>query len=263
MKKVFSAAAIFGLVLAGSLAAGSATFADNPTVTLHSSLEASNSIFAGQSNDLEIFVSGADHDQRVLVDLEVYNSSNQKVKQFAADNELFTAGLQKFYKVNTGALPADAYHVSVGIFNPGWNGLIHWYDSVQKFLVVAGTPSVTPAPAPAPALLDPVVIDPAGTKEYQNEDGLVYLNVRLKNIDFSMHHLVSVNVKIIGAASGVVASQNWNNMDLNFAQTSDLTMVAPNNLAPGAYTFAIEVSYPGTNVKHLYNNFGEFSIVRY
>jgi hypothetical protein len=73
-----------------------------------------------------------------LVDVEVYDTSGNKVAQQTYDNQAFGAGETKSYTY-TWPLPASTSHgtysVKIGVFSPGWGRLYAWNDSAAKVIV--------------------------------------------------------------------------------------------------------------------------------
>jgi hypothetical protein len=92
---------------------------------------------------------------KLLVDLEVYSSSGQKVFQQAWDNQSFTAGQQRTYSaawtVSTSAA-TGTYSIKVGLFSPGWGTLYNWNNSAGQISVsTSSTATATPiAPTATP-----------------------------------------------------------------------------------------------------------------
>jgi hypothetical protein len=91
---------------------------------------------------------------KVLVDLEVYSPSGQKVFQQAWDNQSFSAGQQRTFtaawSVPTNAA-TGAYSLKIGIFSPGWGTLYSWNNTAGQFTVSTGTaPTATPKPTATP-----------------------------------------------------------------------------------------------------------------
>jgi len=90
-----------------------------------------------------------------LVDVEIYNPAGTKAHQVWFDNQTFTAGQQRSYTVNWIA-PATTgtYAVRIGVFVPGWQGLLHWNNDAGSFVVAATTAptptATTPPPQPSP-----------------------------------------------------------------------------------------------------------------
>ncbi len=73
---------------------------------------------------------------KVLVDVEVYSPSGQKVFQQAYDNQSFSAS-QTWKYAPTWQVPSSAaagtYTIKVGIFSPGWGTLENWNDKAGTF----------------------------------------------------------------------------------------------------------------------------------
>lgn len=69
-----------------------------------------------------------------LVDIEVFHNGS-KVGQAFYDNQHFLAGETKKYAFDFTMLTGGDYDISVGIFKPGWNGLIRWYGQMEIFTV--------------------------------------------------------------------------------------------------------------------------------
>jgi hypothetical protein len=86
------------------------------------------------------------HDQTVLVDIELHNSSGALVDQqffdaYTVSSTKKTGGSTFLTNACSAApLANDTYTYSVGLFKPGWNGLLQWYSDVASFTV-----QVTPA----------------------------------------------------------------------------------------------------------------------
>lgn len=73
-----------------------------------------------------------------LIDVEVYDPSGRRVQQGYWDRQAFQTGQERSFHVSW-RVPANArkgtYTVKLGVFNPGWNGLIRWNDSAVQFTV--------------------------------------------------------------------------------------------------------------------------------
>jgi len=91
---------------------------------------------------------------KLLVDLEVYSPSGQKVFQQVWDNQSFTAGQQRTFSIDW-TVPANsatgAYAIKIGLFSVGWGTMYHWNDNAGKLNVSTGTTSTaTPVPTARP-----------------------------------------------------------------------------------------------------------------
>src|SRR5581483_197259 len=75
----------------------------------------------------------------MLVDVEVYDTSWNKVCQQYFDNQAFTAGQTRTFTMNC-AIPASAapgtFTVMVGLFSPGWGTNLHWNGDAGRFTVI-------------------------------------------------------------------------------------------------------------------------------
>ena len=73
-----------------------------------------------------------------LVDLEVYSPSGKKVYQKFYDDRSFTPGVGRTFS-SYWSIPSSAekgtYTVKIGVFRPGWAGLLAWNDSAATFTV--------------------------------------------------------------------------------------------------------------------------------
>ena len=77
-----------------------------------------------------------------LIDVEVYGPTGAKVHQQAFDNQALTAGQP--YAVTAvwpvaATAAAGSYRVKIGVFAPGWGGVLHWNDAAATVAVSAAT----------------------------------------------------------------------------------------------------------------------------
>ena len=110
--------------------------------------------------------------RNVLVDLEAYSSSGQKVFQFWWDNQSFAAGQSKTLSTNwavPSSLAAGTYTLKVGLFGAGWGPLVTWNDSAGTITVgvvdddhIDDGRAATPATAATAAVVVGKVHDVAG-----------------------------------------------------------------------------------------------------
>jgi hypothetical protein len=73
-----------------------------------------------------------------LVDLEVYNSSGQKVFQQYWNGQAFSSTVSRTFTANwrvPSNLPRGTYTIKVGVFGPNWAGLYTWNNSAATFTV--------------------------------------------------------------------------------------------------------------------------------
>ena len=78
----------------------------------------------------------------MLVDLELYGPSGQRVFQQAWDNQAFAAGQQRTFQASWPAPSSGAagtYTIKIGLFSPGWGTLYSWNDAAGQLSVAAST----------------------------------------------------------------------------------------------------------------------------
>jgi hypothetical protein len=119
----------------------------------------------GATQDLRLTVVPPTNDT-VLVDLEIYDAKWRKVYQTWWDDQAVTAGQARTFRdrwVVPSALPTGTYYVMVGIFDPGWSGLLSWNGAAATIRVDDG-PTATVAPTttrpPAPTTAAPTTTRP-------------------------------------------------------------------------------------------------------
>ncbi|HYE60198.1 MAG TPA: hypothetical protein VEA18_03375 [Candidatus Kapabacteria bacterium] len=97
---------------------------------------ANGTVTAGQANALTATVHSANASSKVLIDLEVFNNAGQKVAQKFVDNVTINANGSYTVDMTTPTtLTPGQYRFSVGLFNPGWAGMIKWHNDGGTFQV--------------------------------------------------------------------------------------------------------------------------------
>ncbi|MBV9600760.1 MAG: hypothetical protein JOZ87_28440 [Chloroflexi bacterium] len=123
-----------------------------PATFTTSAVAAPTSSAPGQTVTLTTLVT-ASQTASVLVDVEVYDPSSNKVFQQAFDNQSFAAGQQRTFtsswQVASGA-PTGSYTIDVGVFSPGWGALLAWHSAAASESVGASAPPATSTPTPLP-----------------------------------------------------------------------------------------------------------------
>ncbi len=73
-----------------------------------------------------------------LVDIEAYSASGEKVYQAYWDSQRFSANRTRSFS-KTWTVPMDlapgTYTLKIGVFRPGWGGLLHWNNGARTFVV--------------------------------------------------------------------------------------------------------------------------------
>jgi hypothetical protein len=72
----------------------------------------------------------------ILVDLELYNSSNTKAYQLFGEINISAGGTNTFTASSPSTIPKGNYRWAVGLFTPGWTSLTHWYNTAQTIRVL-------------------------------------------------------------------------------------------------------------------------------
>jgi hypothetical protein len=98
-----------------------------------------------------------------IVDLEVYDSSNNKVHQQFYENQQFAAGETRNFPTQWTPQAAGTYRLAVGVFSGGWASAYYWKNSAITVTVGSGsTPPPNPPPPnnPPPATTTPPTNNP-------------------------------------------------------------------------------------------------------
>src|SRR5262245_14711961 len=82
----------------------------------------------GEAVDLVVSLTPPTNDT-ILLDVEVYDANWRKVHQQWWDGESVRAGQTRTFSTRwqtPANLPSGTYQVMIGIFDPGWRGLLGW-----------------------------------------------------------------------------------------------------------------------------------------
>ncbi|MGI5841175.1 MAG: glycoside hydrolase family 113 [Patescibacteria group bacterium] len=90
----------------------------------------------------------------VIVDIELYNSSGNKVYQKVFDNQNLTQGQVTNFKSMWAPTQTGEYRLKVGVFENYWSSLIIWFDNVDN-VTVDQSSTLTPTPTTPPATATP------------------------------------------------------------------------------------------------------------
>lgn len=240
MKKVLAVIALAGVGFLGFRTGTHQTLAASQ-VSLQSTSQSASQISTGQSNTLTAVISGSDHDQNVLVDLELYDQNGNKIGQKFFDNELIPANNTKTYTMTTDAnLASGFYHFSVGIFNSGWNGLIQWADSVQTFQVGSGGQNNQGNAA--------VIYDSNGSRLLLTPgNGTEQFDAIIRNTDSANSHSVLIDLEIYNSSNQKVGQVFFDNQNFDANVARPYTIDADRGLPAGQYSFAVGIFNPGWN----------------
>lgn len=73
-----------------------------------------------------------------LVDIELFNSSNEQVAQAFYDASTLDSGVATDFTLDFTPTVADTYRVAVGLIEDGWGGLYEWTNDALSFAVTGG-----------------------------------------------------------------------------------------------------------------------------
>ncbi len=118
----------------------------NTSYTIQSSV--SNNPLVNQAINISTNFTSNTNLNNVIIDIEVYNSSNQKVLQQFYEGQSLAANTAKTYNLNFNTPNTGEYTIRAGIFNNTW-GNLYWNGDVKKF-TVNNQPVVNPNPQPDP-----------------------------------------------------------------------------------------------------------------
>ncbi|MBV9357770.1 MAG: hypothetical protein JO023_19835 [Chloroflexi bacterium] len=203
----------------------------------------------------------------VLVDVEAYTSSGQKVFQSYADNQSFTAGQTRTYSIPwqvPSTTAAGTYTLVVGIFAPGWGSLEAWNGSAGSLTVSAVAPTSTPVPpsptptnTPLPATATPTrtPLPPTATATPASAAYALGASVSpgslsagqsvtiTSSVKPSAAATVLVDVEVYSASGVKMFQQYWDNQTFtaNQTRTYSATWSVPAGTATGAYTVDVAV----------------------
>lgn len=90
--------------------------------------------------------------QNLIVDLEVYDSGNNKVHQQFFENQAFGSQESRTFTTNWNPSAAGTYRMTTGVFTSGWGSALHWNNDAASIAVSGGgsTPPTTPPPTNNP-----------------------------------------------------------------------------------------------------------------
>jgi len=89
-------------------------------------------LLVGQSSNVDVTVGNSGQATNVIVDVEIYDSGNNKVFQKFFEAQSTSVNQSGNYTISWAPPNTDAYILKVGIFNSSWSTNYHWNDSVLK-----------------------------------------------------------------------------------------------------------------------------------
>lgn len=174
-----------------------------------------------------------DISQPVLLDIEVWKTIGVKVDQNFWDDMVLVKGqpVTKVMRIIDGCNhPAD-YVVKVGVFKPGWAGVIHWYETAATF-------TVTDPNLPTTGVRGDVTLESSSVASSGGTSALT-ANFALSSGDYQK---VLLDAELYDSA-GTKVYQTYVS-DVFFDKNSPrqtVTFTAAANLPPGTYTWKVAV----------------------
>ncbi len=199
----------------------------------------------------------------LIVDIELYDQSGNRVLQKFYDNESLAAGQTKQYTASWTPTTQGTYQIRVGVFGPGWAPNYAWNGNAGTITVTSGTqppptststaPATFTASASAPAqttvnqpmsfsasakdtggaaqaLVDVEVYDSSGAKKFQQFFGAQnFAAGETKTYNLSWTPTATGNYRITSAVFSNDWSKTyvWNNQAATFSVVSGTTNNPP------------------------------------
>ncbi len=113
------------------------------------------------ASNLSVKVTNSQSASDVVVDIEIYNASNQLVFQQVYDHQTISNSMPGQYTVNWTPTTTGKHVVKVGVFSNDWSKNLYWGNSVVSFVVPQGT-GTPPTPPVTPPVTPPTT--PTGNK---------------------------------------------------------------------------------------------------
>jgi hypothetical protein len=106
----------------------------------------------------------ASSNRRALVDVEIYDSSGNKVFQRYWDGRWFQEGVERQFTARWTVPATGQFFVKVGVFSSGWGTLWHWNNDAAWFTTGSSTSTTTQPPTTLPpTTLPPTTLPPVTT----------------------------------------------------------------------------------------------------
>lgn len=80
-----------------------------------------------------------------IVDIEIYNSADQKIFQQYSENQTIGSGQSRQFGASWKPSAAGTYHMTVGVFTSGWAKNLGWNNDAADITVTSGSPPPPPA----------------------------------------------------------------------------------------------------------------------
>lgn len=169
----------------------------------------------------------------LIVDIELYNSSNQRVLQKFFENQNFATGESHGYAITWTPSATGSYIVRSGIFTSGWANNLDWQNSVLTLSVVNAAPA--PTPVPAGSFSSSASLVPANPTAGSSAS----IGVALKDNLMSLNNGI-VDLEVYNANNQKVVQKFFENQNFGVGDTNSYSLSFTPNTA-GQYKLKIGV----------------------
>jgi hypothetical protein len=205
----------------------------------------------GGAETLQVRVCSGSGATKVIVDLEIYGPTGEKVAQRVFSGQALPAGEQRTYTWPLdvpSTWPEGEYTVKVGIFSNDWSVLHSWENEAATFSVQAGAPPPDTCTGgftigPTSATSSPVARGATETIEARVCSGTAVANIL-------------VDLEVYGPSGGKVAQQVFSNQAFatGEAKAYRWDLVIPSAFANGPYTVKVGVFSDDWRTLHRWDN---------
>ncbi|MDO8495410.1 MAG: hypothetical protein Q7S32_02690 [bacterium] len=222
--------------------------AANSEVVLNNTSQTLSAISGSQTTELfATFTNNSVTESTVLIDLEIWHIAAygvKKVQQSFWDSQTFAPGESKTFSITSA--PANTlssggfYALSVGVFNSGWNGLLHWHKQQNNFTVTNSHPGNEVTIARSALTL----------KSIEAPDQTTQLSAAITNKGSTMVNvLVDIELWHVTSSGRFKVAQTYtDNVSLVEGEQKTFTLDSPSTLSSeGFYGYSVGIFNPGWN----------------
>jgi hypothetical protein len=213
----------------------------------------------GGTETIQVQVCSGSAASDILVDVELYGASAQRVGQNVTSGQSFAAGEAKTYTWEypvPATLPEGEYTVKVGLFSRDWSTLHHWENHAATFQVGGGSPP-PPGACPGGFTVGPTTAGPDPVARGGTE------TIQVQVCSGSAASDILVDVELYGASAqrvgqNVTAGQSF---AAGEAKTYTWEYPVPATLPEGEYTVKVGLfSRDWSTLHHWENHAATFQV---
>jgi len=212
---------------AASAAADKGAAPPAPSLTIGPSTASPGSALTGQAVAISTKVTSSTAMTGVIVDVEVYNSSNVQVGATAFTGQTFAAGVARSFDWTwPGSSTAGTYTVKVGVFSADWSTMYKWENAAAS-ITVTTPPSFT---------VTSTTVSPSSVNRRQTTR--ITTNVRAAAAATG----IQMDLELYNSGGSKVA-QSLCTKSFSAGQTQSCawTYTVPGSLPPGTYSVKVGV----------------------